>query len=53
MTNAVAMRAHAINPRWDMVTADLCKAAHERGLKVIHLDCRCGRADARARRVRR
>jgi glycerophosphoryl diester phosphodiesterase len=34
MMNAVAMRAHAINPRWDMVTADLCKAAHERGLKV-------------------
>jgi glycerophosphoryl diester phosphodiesterase len=34
MMNAVAMRAHAINPRWDMVTADLCKAAHDRGLKV-------------------
>jgi glycerophosphoryl diester phosphodiesterase len=34
MINAVAMRAHAINPRWDMVTADLCKAAHERNLKV-------------------
>ncbi len=34
MINAVAMRAHAINPRWDMVTADLCKAAHERSLKV-------------------
>ena len=34
MMNAVAMRAHAINPRWDMVTADLCKAAHERGLMV-------------------
>ena len=34
MINAVAMRAHAINPRWDMVTPDLCKAAHERGLKV-------------------
>jgi glycerophosphoryl diester phosphodiesterase len=34
MMNAVAMRAHAINPRWDMVTADLCRAAHERGLKV-------------------
>jgi glycerophosphoryl diester phosphodiesterase len=34
MTTAVAMRAHAINPRWDMVTADLCKAAHEHGLKV-------------------
>ena len=34
MMSAVAMRAHAINPRWDMVTADLCKAAHERGFKV-------------------
>ena len=34
MMTAVAMRAHAINPRWDMVTPDLCKAAHERGLKV-------------------
>jgi glycerophosphoryl diester phosphodiesterase len=34
MMNAVAMRAYSINPRWDMVTADLCKAAHERGLKV-------------------
>jgi glycerophosphoryl diester phosphodiesterase len=34
MMNAVAMRAHSINPRWDMVTADLCKAAHERGLMV-------------------
>ena len=34
MMNAVAMRAHSINPRWDMVTADLCKAAHERGLKL-------------------
>ena len=34
MINALAMRAHAINPRWDMVTADLCEAAHERGLKV-------------------
>lgn len=34
MINAVAMRAYSINPRWDMVTADLCKAAHERSLKV-------------------
>jgi glycerophosphoryl diester phosphodiesterase len=34
MTKAVAMRAHAINPRWDMVTPDLCKAAHEKNLKV-------------------
>ena len=35
MMNAVAMRAYSINPRWDMVTADLCQAAHERGLKVF------------------
>jgi len=34
MKSAAAMRAHSINPRWDMVTADLCKAAHEHGLKV-------------------
>jgi glycerophosphoryl diester phosphodiesterase len=34
MMNAVAMRAHAINPRYDIVTADLCTAAHQRGLKV-------------------
>ncbi len=34
MMNAVAMRAYSINPRWDMVTPDLCKAAHERGLKL-------------------
>jgi glycerophosphoryl diester phosphodiesterase len=34
MKSAAVMRAHAINPRWDMVTADLCKAAHEHGLKV-------------------
>ena len=34
MMGAVAMRAHAINPRFDMVTADLCKAAHQRGLMV-------------------
>lgn len=34
MMSAVAMRAHSINPRWDMVTSDLCKAAHERGLKL-------------------
>jgi glycerophosphoryl diester phosphodiesterase len=34
LMNAVAMRAYAINPRWDMVTADLCKAAHERNLMV-------------------
>jgi glycerophosphoryl diester phosphodiesterase len=34
MMNAVAMRAYSINPRWDMVTSDLCKAAHQRGLKL-------------------
>jgi len=34
MMNAVAMRAYSINPRWDMVTSDLCKAAHERSLKL-------------------
>ncbi|MGA9723467.1 MAG: glycerophosphodiester phosphodiesterase family protein [Candidatus Binatus sp.] len=34
MKSAAVMRAHAINPRWDMVTADLCNAAHEHGLKV-------------------
>ena len=34
MTSAVAMRAFAINPRWDMVNADLCEQAHARGLKV-------------------
>ncbi len=34
MRSAAAMRAHSINPRWDMVTADLCKTAHEHGLKV-------------------
>jgi glycerophosphoryl diester phosphodiesterase len=34
MMNAVAMRAYAINPHCDIVTADLCTAAHQRGLKV-------------------
>lgn len=34
MRSAAVMRAHAINPRWDMVTTDLCKTAHEHGLKV-------------------
>jgi glycerophosphoryl diester phosphodiesterase len=34
MMNAVAMRAYAINPRYDIVTADLCTAAHQRSLKV-------------------
>jgi glycerophosphoryl diester phosphodiesterase len=35
MMNAVAMRAYAINPRWDMVTPDLCEAAHQAGFKVF------------------
>ena len=35
MINAVAMRAHAINPRWDMVNVELCEAAHTHGLKVF------------------
>ncbi|HYK63789.1 MAG TPA: glycerophosphodiester phosphodiesterase family protein [Patescibacteria group bacterium] len=35
MMNAVAMRAYAINPHFDIVTADLCTAAHERGFKVF------------------
>ena len=35
MMNAVAMRAYAINPHSDIVTADLCTAAHQRSLKVF------------------
>jgi glycerophosphoryl diester phosphodiesterase len=35
MMNAVAMRAYAINPHCDIVTADLCTAAHQRGFKVF------------------
>ncbi|MGH7813887.1 MAG: glycerophosphodiester phosphodiesterase [Candidatus Binataceae bacterium] len=31
---ALAMRAHSINPSAAMTSADLCAAAHERGLKV-------------------
>ena len=34
MMNAVAMHAYSINPRLDMVTPDLCNAAHQRGLKL-------------------
>jgi glycerophosphoryl diester phosphodiesterase len=34
LMNAVSMRAHAINPRSDMVNAALCDAAHQRGLKL-------------------
>jgi glycerophosphoryl diester phosphodiesterase len=34
MMNAVAMRAYAINPHFEIVTADLCIAAHQRGFKV-------------------
>ena len=32
---AVRLGAYAINPRFDMVTADLCKTAHASGLKVL------------------
>ena len=35
MMNAVAMHAYAINPHCDIVTADLCTAAHQRGFKVF------------------
>jgi glycerophosphoryl diester phosphodiesterase len=35
ITEASAMRAYAINPRWDMVNTELCEAAHARGLKVF------------------
>jgi glycerophosphoryl diester phosphodiesterase len=35
VTSAAAMRAYAINPRFDMVNATLCEAAHGRGLKVL------------------
>jgi glycerophosphoryl diester phosphodiesterase len=35
MMNAVAMRAYAINPHFEIVTADLCAAAHQRGFKVF------------------
>jgi glycerophosphoryl diester phosphodiesterase len=34
MMNAVAMRAYAITPHSDIVTAELCTAAHQRSLKV-------------------
>jgi len=32
---AVRMKACAINPRYDMVTRELCASAHERNLKVL------------------
>jgi glycerophosphoryl diester phosphodiesterase len=31
---AVEMGAYAINPRYDLVNAELCRAAHERSLQV-------------------
>lgn len=34
IAEAVAMRAFAINPRFDMVSAELCAAAHRSGLMV-------------------
>lgn len=30
-----AMRAYAVNPRFDMVTAELCREAHARGMAVL------------------
>jgi glycerophosphoryl diester phosphodiesterase len=32
---AVAMRAYAVNPRYDMVDAALCRESHARGLQVL------------------
>jgi len=32
---AVAMKAYAVNPRFDMVDAAFCDGAHSRGLKVL------------------
>jgi glycerophosphoryl diester phosphodiesterase len=32
---AVAMRAYAVNPRYDMVDAAFCREAHARGLQVL------------------
>ena len=32
---AAAMRAYAVNPRFDMVDAAFCTMAHARGLKVL------------------
>jgi glycerophosphoryl diester phosphodiesterase len=32
---AVAMRAYAVNPRYDMVDAAFCREAHGRGLQVL------------------
>jgi glycerophosphoryl diester phosphodiesterase len=35
LARAIEMRAYAINPRFDMVTAELCAAAHRANLKVL------------------
>ena len=35
LARAIEMRAYAINPRFDMVTADLCASAHRANLKVL------------------
>jgi glycerophosphoryl diester phosphodiesterase len=32
---AVAMRAYAVNPRYDLVDAAICREAHHRGLQVL------------------
>jgi glycerophosphoryl diester phosphodiesterase len=32
---AVRMRAYSVNPRFDMVTAEFCQRAHQRGLMVL------------------
>ena len=35
LDGAVAMRAYAVNPRYDMVDAEFCREAHARGLAVL------------------
>lgn len=35
LARAIEMKAYAINPRFDMVTPDLCAAAHRANLKVL------------------
>jgi glycerophosphoryl diester phosphodiesterase len=35
LDRAIEMKAYAINPRFDMVTAELCAAAHRANLKVL------------------
>jgi glycerophosphoryl diester phosphodiesterase len=32
---AAGLSAYAINPRFDLVTSELCNTAHTRGLKVL------------------